>query len=133
MKQIIVAYLTSLVSMLAIDSVWLTTMMNRFYKPRMGHLLSEKVSYAPAVIFYLLYTAGIIFLVVQPALKQSNSLLMVFLYGALLGLVCYGTYDLTNQATLKNWPSSLSIVDLAWGALLTGTVSVLAVLVARWL
>ena len=133
MKQLIVAYITSLVSMLAIDSVWLGTMMNRFYKSRMGHLLGDKVAYAPAVIFYLLYAVGVILLVVQPALKQSTSLLHVFLYGALLGLVGYGTYDLTNQATLKNWPTSLTLVDLTWGALLTGIVSVLAVLVARWL
>lgn len=132
MKQLIIAYFASLISMLAIDSVWLGTMMNRFYKPRMGQLLAEKASYAPAIVFYLLYTFGLLFLVIQPALKNSTSLFHVFLYGALLGLVGYGTYDLTNQATLKGWPTSLTLVDLCWGALLTGLVSVIAVVITRW-
>lgn len=132
MKQLLIAYFSTLLSMLAIDGVWLSTMMNRFYKPRMGELLAKNASYAPAVVFYLLYAFGVLFLVIQPALKNGSPLWQTFLYGALLGLMAYGTYDLTNQATLKNWPTSLTVVDLFWGSLLTGTVSVLAVLIARW-
>ena len=133
MKQLLIAYFSSLISMLALDAVWLGTMMSRFYKPRMGHLLAENVSYAPAIVFYLFYSLGLLFFVIQPALKNSTPLLHVFLYGALLGLIGYGTYDLTNQATLKNWTTALTLVDMAWGALITGLVSVIAVAVARWL
>lgn len=132
MKQLLIAYFSTLLSMLAIDGIWLGTMMNRFYKPRMGELLAKNASYAPAIVFYLLYTFGVLLLVVQPALKNASPLWQTFLYGALLGMVAYGTYDLTNQATLKNWPTSLTVVDLFWGSLLTGTVAVLAVVVARW-
>ncbi len=133
MKQLIIAYFSSLVTMLAIDSVWLNLMMNRFYKPRMEEILAKNVSYGPAVVFYLLYAMGLLLLVIQPALKNESPLWQVFLYGALLGLSCYGTYDLTSQAVLKNWPSSLTIVDLLWGTLLTGVVAVVAVSVTRWL
>lgn len=131
MKTILVPYLASLVTMLVLDGVWLSLMVNSFYKTRIGHLMGS-VSYAPAIVFYLLYNFGLLILVVRPALEAKSPLLHVFLYGALLGLVGYGTYDLTNQATLKNWPTSLTIVDLIWGALLTGTVATVAVLLARW-
>lgn len=131
MKTILVPYLASLVTMLALDGVWLSLMVNSFYKDRIGHLMGS-LSYAPAIVFYLLYNFGVLMLVVRPALEAKSPLLHVFLYGALLGLVGYGTYDLTNQATLKNWPTSLTVVDLIWGALLTGTVATVAVLVARW-
>ncbi len=132
MKQLLFAYFSSLLSIPALDSLWLGTTMNRFYKPRMAQVMAEKVAYTPIVLFYLLYNFGILIFVIQPALKHSTSLLHVFLRGALLGLIGYGTYDLTNQATLKGWTTSLSLVDMAWGSLLTGAVSVLAVVVARW-
>lgn len=132
MKQLLLPYFSALISMLLLDAVWLGTMMSRFYKPRMSHLLAEKASYAPVVIFYLLYAVAVLFLVVQPALKNTTSLFQVFLYGALLGLASYGAYDFTNQATLKGWTTSLTVVDLLWGAFITGMVSVIAVAITRW-
>lgn len=131
MKTTLIPFLASLVTMLMLDGIWLSTMVNSFYKSRIGHLMGP-VSYAPAVLFYLLYNLGVLILVVQPALQNKTPLLQVFLYGAVLGFVAYGTYDLTNQATLKNWPSSLTVVDLLWGGLLTGLVACAAVWISRY-
>ena len=127
MKTILIAYFASLLPMLAIDAVWLATMSKRFYKVRLGSLMAESPRLAPAGIFYLIYVLGITLLVVVPAVDNDTGFLKVFLLGVLLGLVAYGTYDLTNQATLKKWPVIVTLVDLAWGALLTGGVSVLSV------
>jgi uncharacterized membrane protein len=126
MKTFLVAYFAGLLPMLAIDVVWLTVAGKRFYPARIGHLLAEKPRLVPAGIFYLIYVLGIAGLVVVPAVNEGTGYLEVLLYGALLGLVAYGTYDLTNQATLKEWPPLVTLVDLAWGSALTGAVSVLA-------
>lgn len=126
MKTFLVAYASTLLVLLAIDVVWLTVMGKRLYPKRIGHLMSDKPKLIPAGIFYLVYALGPSLLVVIPAVNESTGYLEVFLYGALLGLVAYGTYDLTNQATLKEWPTLVTLVDLAWGTLLTGAVSLLA-------
>lgn len=126
MKTFLTAYVTSLLVMLPIDAVWLTLTGKRFYPSHIGHLLAEKPAFMPAVAFYLIYVLGLAVLVVIPAFNEARGYPETFLYGALLGLVAYGTYDLTNQATLKNWPSLVTLIDLAWGALLTGAVSALA-------
>lgn len=131
MKSLVLSIFASTVSFLAIDAVWLSTMAKRFYAPNIGHLLAESPKFGPAIAFYALYIFGVVFFVVSPALESGAGLLKVFLSGALLGLVAYGTYDLTNQATLKDWPILVTVVDLLWGSLLTGFVSVIAVVCAR--
>lgn len=131
MKTILTAYVSCLLAMLAIDAVWLGLTIKRFYAPRIGHLMAESPRLGPAAVFYLLYVLGITVLVVIPALREQAGLLRVFLTGALLGLMAYGTYDLTNQATLKDWPLTVTVVDLCWGALLTGTVSVISAFCTR--
>ncbi len=131
MKTILLPYLSALLSMLLIDAVWLTLMVKRFYTPRIGHLMSSSVSYAPAVAFYLIYVAGLTFLVLYPALREQWSLREVFARGAVIGLLAYATYDLTNQATLKNWPISITLMDMAWGAFITAAVASIAVAVSR--
>ncbi len=131
MKSFLISYATAFFSMLAIDAVWLSVMSKRFYTPYLGHLLADAPRFVPAGIFYVLYIFGMVFFVVSPALANGASLLKVFLSGALLGLFAYATYDLTNQATLKSWPVIVTLVDLVWGALLTGTIAVLAVVVTR--
>jgi uncharacterized membrane protein len=131
MKPLFVSVVASIVSFLAIDVVWLSTMAKRFYAPNIGHLLAESPKFGPAIAFYALYIFGVIFFVVSPALGNGVGLLKVFFSGAILGLVAYGTYDLTNQATLKEWPLLVTVVDLLWGALLTSFVSVIAVVCAR--
>src|SRR5659263_419761 len=132
MKTFIIAYLSSIVPMLAIDGVWLFTMSKRFYAKRIGSLMGLSPKLIPAIFFYLVYNLGIALLVAVPAVDDGTALFRVFLLGAVLGLVAYGTYDLTNQATLKEWPTLVTLVDLAWGALLTGTVSVISVSFTRF-
>lgn len=121
-----------MVSMIIIDGLWLGIMLNRFYAPNMGNLLTDKVSILPAVIFYILYAFALNVFVVLPALKNNTGYLDLFLLGLLFGMVTYGTYDLTNQATLKNWPWVLTIVDIAWGSFLAGAVSLISTYVVRY-
>ena len=132
MTTAIVSFLSSFFSMLAIDAVWLLTMSKWFYKPHLSHLMAETPRLLPVAIFYVVYAFGLTFLVILPALQTGQGLFKVFLLGALLGFVAYATYDLTNQATLKDWPVIVSIVDLAWGTLLTGAVSVISTLSVRY-
>lgn len=123
-------YAVTLIAFLAIDAVWLAVMVPAFYKPRMLTLMADKPNLVAGVAFYLLYALGVTVLVVWPNLAAGD-LGRVFLLGALLGLVAYGTYDLTNLATLKDWPLTVTVVDLIWGAVLSGSVSTVAVWVAR--
>jgi len=103
-------------------------MAKRFYSKQIGHLMAKTPDWTAVVLFYLLFAVGVTALVVSPALKNGWPLGKIFLTGAVLGLITYGTYDLTNQATLKNWPYLVTVIDLIWGTLLTGTASLLAVL-----
>ena len=118
-KQIAVAYLATAVVFLALDAVWLTTMADRLYRPALGPLLLDKFAVAPAALFYLLYLAGIVVFAVAPGLESGRWGTSLKL-GALLGLVAYATYDLTNQATLRDWPWRVTIADLCWGTFVTG-------------
>lgn len=119
MQRILTAYAVTIVAMAAIDVGWLMTMTSRFYKPRIGAILADSPNLTAAVIFYLLYCAGVVALAVWPALQSGNWVDALW-RGAALGLVAYGTYDLTNMATLKAWPLDLTVVDMVWGTILTG-------------
>lgn len=112
--------------MLPIDAVWLTLMAQPFYRVHIGHLLAPDFFLGPAIAFYLLYVTGIVLL----AQRDSATWREAALRGAILGLVAYGTYDLTNEATLQGWPTIVTIVDLIWGTLLTGTTAGLGFLLA---
>ena len=131
MKRYVIAYFCFLLPMLAIDAVWLFAMSKRFYQARIGSLLAPSPRLAPAAVFYLIYALGASVLVVVRAVDGGSGYLEVFLWGALLGLLAYATYDLTNQATLTEWPVIVTIVDLVWGALLTGVVSIISVSLTR--
>ncbi len=117
-KHIGVAYLVTLLVFVAIDFVWLSVMANRLYQPVLGDMLIADFRLAPAVSFYLLYIAGLTFLATRPGLEKGAPL-RAALHGAVLGFTAYATYDLTNQATLKNWSTMLTIADLAWGTFLS--------------
>ena len=117
-RQISIAYVSTAVVFLALDAVWLGTMADRLYRPAIGHLMSDRFSLAPAVLFYLLYVAGVVVFAVMPALASGRWTTALGL-GALLGLLAYATYDLTNQATLKNWSWTVTIADLCWGTFVT--------------
>lgn len=116
----------------AIDLVWLSTATPRIYKPYIGDLLLDKPNMPVAAAFYLLYVVGVLFLATLPG-YDKGSISDAFLRGAVLGLLAYGTYDLTNLATLKGWAWQVSVIDMIWGTLLTGTVAAIGYLFARWL
>ena len=112
----------ALPTFLVIDLVWLGILARGFYQRQMGSLMRPEVNWAAAVAFYGIFVAGIVVLAVWPAV-QKESFLQAVLLGALLGLVAYAAYDLTNLATLQGFPATMALVDLVWGTLLTGTVS----------
>ena len=124
-------YLSAFVVFLAIDMVWLTVVAREFYRKQLGFLQIQFNLWA-AFAFYLLFVAGLLVFVIVPAV-EAGSLRKALLLGAFFGLVTYATYDLTNQATVKDWPWILTIVDMTWGAVLATSVSCLGYLVGRWL
>ena len=124
MKYLSIYGLTTVI-FFAIDMLWLGFVAKNFYRKHIGFLLAENVNWTAAIVFYLLYIFGIIFFAVMPALKENNWQIALH-NGALLGLLCYATYDLTNMATLKNWPFTVVWVDIIWGIVLTGSVSLLS-------
>lgn len=118
-------FIKTLGVLLVIDAVWLGFVARQMYQSAIGHLMAKQVNWLAAVVFYLLYAAGLVFLVLLPAQKMHVLPLNVFVTGFVFGLVAYGTYDLTNLTTLKEWPLYLTIIDMLWGALLTGVTSYL--------
>lgn len=131
MKSYAIAYGVSAVVFLAIDAVWLSTMASRLYRPLLGDMLAEDFNITAAAAFYLLYIFGIVFFAVRPAL-DGGSWGTAALAGALLGLVAYGTYDLTNHATLKGWPLAITLADLCWGTVLTAASATAGYAAARY-
>lgn len=121
-----------MISMILIDGLWLFFMLKRLYIPHVGHLFNDSIAILPAVIFYILYPIALNVFVVLPALKNNTGYLDLFLLGLLFGMVTYGTYDLTNQVTLKNWPWIVTIADIAWGSCLAATVSVISTFMVRY-
>ena len=113
---------------LLIDFLWVGVFAKQLYQAKLGELLAKRARLAPAILFYLVYTLGLAVFVVQPGSADYN-LLVTLGRGALFGAVAYATYDLTNLATLKKWPISLTIIDVAWGASLTAAVSAVITLV----
>lgn len=123
-------YLCTLLAFFAIDMVWLGLVARGFYREHLGHLLRPDVLWAAAVAFYLLFIAGLLVFVVNPALRAGSARKAVGL-GALFGLITYATYDLTNLATVRDWPWLVTAVDLAWGTCLGAAVSGLGFLAGR--
>lgn len=117
-------YPITLIVFLGIDFVWLTTMSKLFYQKRLEFLLSKSPNYLAAFIFYLLFAAGIAFFVIMPAIEKKNWIYALSA-GALFGLVCYATYDLTNLATVKGWPLDVTIIDLIWGSFVSAVTSII--------
>ncbi len=113
---------------LAIDAVWLGLVAPKFYRKHIGDLLADKPNLVAAAVFYVLYMIGVVVFAINPALEE-DSLQRALGLGALLGLVMYATYDLTNQATLKIWSTKVTVVDMIWGSLITATVSALTFLI----
>lgn len=119
MKRFALSWLIVAPAFIVLDFVWLSRMGDAFYRPQMGGMALAGFRAEPAVLFYLIYTGGLALLAVRPALERGGWR-GGLLRGAGLGLMAYATYDLTNQATLKVWPSLLSAVDMAWGTFASG-------------
>ena len=120
-----VAFVFTLVAFVGIDFVWLTSTSETLYRPILKDILLDGFRPAPAVLFYLVYMIGLVWFAVRPA-YASGRLYAAFGNGALFGCVAYGTYDLTNQATLKVWSTTLTIADMVWGSLLSAIASTIA-------
>jgi len=118
-------YFSALPVFFAIDMLWLGLIAKSFYAKHIGFLMKTDVNWVAAIIFYLLFIVGLVLFVIAPAL-QENSWGHALLYGALFGLITYATYDLTNLATIKDWPLVVTIVDLIWGTILAALVSVIS-------
>lgn len=129
--RVVYFYLVAAGIFTIIDSIWIAIVANNFYKSQIGHLLAAKPNFIAAVIFYLIYIFAIVFFVVNPAVNQGYGLAKVVGSSALLGFAMYATYDLTNHATLKNWPLSMTLVDMLWGTILTASVATITYLIFR--
>ena len=130
--QYLRVYLAAVVAFLAIDMVWLGVVARGFYRKHLGFLLADQPNWWAAGIFYLLFIAGLLVFAVMPGL-QAGSLRRTVLLGGFFGLVTYATYDLTNHATVKDWPWIVTVVDMIWGTVLAASVSAAAYLAERWM
>ncbi len=125
----VAGYVAALLTFLSADMAWLGTMAPRFYRPTLGDIAISGVNLPPAIVFYALYPVGLLIFATIPALK-SGSIASAVVSGALFGFFTYATYDLTNQATLRNWTLQLTLIDVSWGTILgaiTSTVTFLVV------
>lgn len=125
-------YIATLITFLAIDMLWLGLVARAFYQKHLGFLMAPRPNWLAAVIFYLLFVAGILVFVVGPGLKV-DSLKTTLLRAALFGLITYATYDLTNLATVRDWPVLVTVVDMVWGTALSVAVSLVGFAVGKWL
>jgi len=122
-------YLITLPVFFAIDMIWLGLVAKNFYAKQIGFLMKTNVNWSAAIIFYLLFIVGLVVFIITPALRQQSWQSALF-FGALFGLISYATYDLTNLATINNWPLLVTVVDLIWGSVLAGSVSLISYLIA---
>lgn len=122
-------YAIALPVFFAIDMFWLGIVAKNFYRAQIGALMKPDVNWTAAVVFYLIFIAGLVAFVISPAIEKG-SWMYALLFGAFFGFVCYATYDLTNLAVAKDWPLLVTIVDLAWGAVLASSVSIVTYIIA---
>ncbi len=120
--EVVKTYLIALVVFFLIDIFWLVVVARKLYQQELGYIMSPKPNWIAAGIFYLIFIGGVVFFVINPALEK-NSWVYALLAGMLFGFITYSTYDLTNLATLKDWPIKITIIDLIWGTSLGGIVS----------
>lgn len=117
MSKIAIAYGAILISYLILDALWLGVISKSHYQEAIGHLMRKQYPVAPWVLFYVMYAAAILYLVVWP--NQSQSILTILTSGAVLGMASYGAYNLTCYAILKDWPLNITLMDWAWGTFIT--------------
>jgi uncharacterized membrane protein len=113
-----------------IDMAWLILVAKKFYQEQIGFLMKPDINWFAAIIFYFLFIAGLVIFVISPAVEK-HSWVHALIFGALFGLITYATYDLTNLATLKDWPLLVTVVDLIWGTVLASSISLITYLIAN--
>ena len=118
MKLLLLSVFFTSIIFLVIDVIWLSYSVKFLYRPQLGPLLTDKPVMWAAILFYLMYVIGLAVIVLQPAIN-NDSIFQAFFYGAILGIVAYGTYNLTNMATVKNWSPLVVFIDMFWGGFLT--------------
>lgn len=129
MKTMSIAYAVTFAAFVVVDAIWLSRMASVIYRPVMGDMLLERFRVAPAIVFYFIYAAGLVFFAVRPALAAQDWQ-MALVHGALAGGFAYATYNLTNFATLKNWSTGLAVADISWGATVSAIAAVTGYLAA---
>jgi len=130
--KLIISYLLTTIVFFAIDILWLGVIAKRFYGRLLSNFLADEVNWTAAIIFYLLFIVGIFIFAILPAVEKA-SWSHALIYGALFGFFTYATYDLTNLATLNNWPIKVVIVDILWGIVLTASVSISGYHITQWI
>jgi len=123
-------FLITFAVFLAIDMVWLGFISKELYRKHLGYLMSPKPNWTAAIIFYIIFVIGLMFFVLNPALEKESWTFALFA-GMFFGLVTYATYDMTNLATIKDWPLRITLIDLAWGSSLCGLTSVFSFFINR--
>ena len=132
MPQFLQLFIAAGLTFAAIDAIWLGVIAKKMYRDHLGPILRNDPVMWAAVLFYIVFIIGLVFFVVQPAIEKS-SWVYAAAAGALFGFVTYATYDLTNLATLKDWPVKLTVIDLLWGATLAAIAATVAYCVGKWL
>ena len=133
MKVLLTAIFFASVIFLLIDIIWLSFAVKVFYRPNLGQLLLDKPIIWAAVLFYLMYVAGVGIVVINPALSSTNPLLQSLIIGFVFGFVAYGTYNFTNMATIKGWSPYVVLVDIFWGGFLTASSSSIGISIAKYI
>jgi uncharacterized membrane protein len=128
--QFLKVYGVAVLVFFARDLIWLGAIAKNLYQKYLGYILSPNVNWPAAIVFYLLFVAGMVFFVISPALDKGDMWYAV-LAGGLFGFITYATYDLTNLATIKGWPLAITIIDLIWGTVLSGLTSTVSFFVVK--
>lgn len=128
--KIIITYVLTLPILFLIDLFWLGVISKKIYAQYLGPLMRDPIVLPAAILFYLFYTAGLVYFAIMPAVS-ANSWMLALGNGALFGFMCYMTYDLTNWAVLKNWAWQIVPIDIVWGALLSGVVAVIVFFITK--
>ncbi len=130
--KLVKTYIVTLIVFFAIDIVWLGLIAKDMYRGDIGHLMADKTNWPAALIFYMIFIAGLIFFVINPALNKDSWTYALFV-GALFGFMCYATYDMTNLATLRDWPLKITIIDIIWGTFLNSLTSTISFFIIKYI
>ena len=123
--KFVIAYVVAAVAFGILDAIWLRWAGPNLYRPVIGEIMAEEFRAAPAIAFYLIYLVGMVYFAIRPGL-EAGSVVTAMLNGAMLGALCYATFDLTSQAVMKVWSTHISLMDIAWGAVATAAASAIA-------